>query len=190
MREVNGKPIRTARGGSRNRKDWNKSVAADVQSILDTGSTSKVVAHGKKGYTPAMNEHYAGRETYKDYIVPRRSITETQQLGIAFPKIETVAMKSRQLDKGKIIFPGEDPSSYMIETTDQRVVWRSDKTLLNRSKVDQFGEGNGTLFPRMTSRSKRIDYSEREIKINMDAELNLRGDSVITDGTELPDDIL
>jgi hypothetical protein len=42
----------------------------------------------------------------------------------------------------------------------------------------------------MTSRSKRIDYSEREIKINMDAELNLRGDSVITDGTELPDDIL
>jgi hypothetical protein len=62
-------------------------------------------------------------ETVEDHVIPRQSLTRKQLLGVFPAKIETEPVKSRQLDK---------VSGKLVETTDNRAVWRSDSTLLKR----------------------------------------------------------
>lgn len=62
-------------------------------------------------------------ETVETHIVPRRSITRKQYLGVFPARVETEAIKTHQRDKRT----GE-----LIETTDNRIVWKSDRTLLRR----------------------------------------------------------
>jgi hypothetical protein len=103
-------------------------------------------------------ESYSEVENEQDHIVPRRSLTQQQQLALFQPQIETETRKARQLDKR---------SGKMVETTDQRLVWKSDTSLLRRGKPDAFGESKtGTRFVRITSRSKRSEV-ENEVRIDL-----------------------
>lgn len=90
-------------------------------------------------------------ETAKDYLIPRQSLSERLHLAIWPVKLEFESLtptKRLQIDR----------KGNPVETTDPRarVAWRSDSTLLRRGKPDNFGEGNGTFFKRLTSNSKRL----------------------------------
>lgn len=138
--------IRGKRGGSK----FNKSVKRDVQSMLNTGSTSDVVANGKSGYTPAMNPYWDGEETVDDYLKPRRSLTIKQGLEYKPLKMEFEDRSGRQLDK---------VSKRLVAVTDRRLVWKSDRTLLVGGKVDDPYK-TFTGIKRVTSRSKRIVHDQ------------------------------
>src|SRR5689334_2109277 len=78
-------------------------------------------------------------ETKQDHVIPRKSVTSKHHLGLFTPDIETETRKARQLDKR---------TGQMVETTDQRRVWKSDDSLLRLGKPDRFGEDEGTTFIR------------------------------------------
>lgn len=83
-------------------------------------STSAVVMDAAKYY-----DHTTIEETKQDHIIPRQSLTAKHFLALFPQSVEVEPVVSRQLDK---------LSGKMIETTDNRLVWKSDKTLLNRNK--------------------------------------------------------
>lgn len=161
----------TTRGGT-----FAKSLRAPIQNMLDTGSTSGVVANGKAGYSPAMFECFTEQDVYDpetqqivglkieesadSHVTPRRSITRAQHLKLFPVTLETEPRIARQLDKGELKKTG---NVKLITTTDQRLVWKSDQTLLSRSKPGstlgvRMGENEG--FYRVTSRSKRRTFVE------------------------------
>lgn len=112
-----------------------QAVLRDIHSSLDglpSGSHSGH-SHNLKGSSAAKLtidaakyfECAAVEETREDHIVPRQSITRQQYLG-AFPvRVETETIPTRQLDK---------QSGELVETTDERITWRSDRSLLRRNK--------------------------------------------------------
>lgn len=159
---------RGARGGVKNRPDWSRSVAVAAQRILDTGSTSDVVANGKRNYTPAININFDGEETPEDFIIPRRSLSRKQQLAI-FP--QTVEFEELKPTKHWQLATKGPNKGKLVETTEPhfRQVFKSDKTLLSRGKVDQFGTVNrktGQLEDRVirvTSHSKRKTFKTEAI---------------------------
>ena len=63
-------------------------------------------------------------ETEETHIVPRNSLTRKQMLNIMPQVREVEPMVSRQLDK---------QSGKMVTVTDDRTVWRSDKSLLREA---------------------------------------------------------
>jgi len=73
------------------------------------------------------NEHTFIGETVADHVVPRKSITDSQYLRLFPQTVEVEPIKTRQLDKA---------TGKMVETTDNRVVWRSDRTLLDTTRPD------------------------------------------------------
>lgn len=82
-------------------------------------------------------------ETAATHIVPRQSITRKQLLNVFPQQRETAPVNSLQLDKRYLIAGDLAPFPavyhYMIRTTDNRVVWRSDRNLLNRIPSDEIG---------------------------------------------------
>lgn len=139
------------RGGN----TWNRSAKIAAQSILDTGSTSGVIAEGnRKGYSPAMYECFEGEETKETHIIPRVSTTIRQHLRLFPQKIETEPRS----------FAQRASNGELVHGSDEHVVWKSDKTLLRQGKPDPFGGERGTKFGRITSRSKRrlteMEYQE------------------------------
>lgn len=89
-------------------------------------------------------------ENYTQHIIPRQSLTTKQLLMVLPQQVEVEEVKFRQLDHS---------TGKMVEGTDNRVTWRSDRTLLSRGKP---GEKIGT-FTRITSHSKvrRIENEDR-----------------------------
>ena len=157
-RELKG---RSARGGKRHRPDWTRSVNAVVRSLQDTGSTSDRLASSSNC---AMNSHFDGEETPEDHIIPRRSTTRQQYLGIVPQTLEFEELKP--VWRLQRIMKGKDKGK-LVETTEPniRVTWKSDKTLLNRSKVESF-ETLAKQFSRVTSHSKRRVYQPEQLDID------------------------
>lgn len=158
---------RGKRGGS----VFNRSVKLAAQSMLDTGSTSGVVANGKKGYTPAMNTHFDGEETTEDFIVPRRSITVKQGLEYKPLQMEFEDRNGKQLDK---------VSKKLVAVNERRLVWKSDRTLLNRSKIDDPYK-KFTEIKRLTSKSKRMVPDQPTPEPLANSVISLHGKTPITD---------
>lgn len=131
--------------------EWNRSVKTEVRSKTDIGSTSRLVAEGSGGYSPAMFECYGIVESTEDHIVPRKSLTIKQHLGLFSQKFETEAQRTAQMDR---------MTGRIVPTTDQRVVWKSDKTLLRKGKPLQHPAG----FKRITSKSKKPTFVEEPIE--------------------------
>jgi hypothetical protein len=93
---------------------------------LTSNSTAALVVDAAKYFACAAIE-----ENRDDYIVPRQSLTRRLLLE-AFPQqVETAPIPTRQLDK---------QTGELVETTDNRITWKSDKTLLRRNKpFEQIG---------------------------------------------------
>lgn len=112
-------------------------------------------------------------ETREDHIVPRQSITRKQFLPFFPQRLETAAVPSKQLDKA-----GFDGKKYtdsntavadnrMIAVTDNRVTWKSDRTLLNRSKpvtdiADLSFKRDGSVSVGLNTRKFTRSDNERE----------------------------
>lgn len=130
MRYVNGKPIRK-RGGSHAKS----AERLDIHSKLDgrPAGTHSNHAHNLHGSSAAKLTIDAAKyyecatieERPETHIVPRQSETRKQLLGVLPGSIETETRKGRQLDKR---------SGELIEVNDQRLTWKSDRTLLRRGK--------------------------------------------------------
>lgn len=93
--------------------------AQDGHNLHGTSVTALVAEHGMY-YDWSEYE-----ETVEDHIVPRISLTRKQYLGIFPPEIEVEVMRGKQRNKS---------TGQMVETTDNRLIWKQDKTLLNRAK--------------------------------------------------------
>lgn len=121
---IDGKPrnIRQ-RAGLRTRhrlaelKDIHSKVRGNAVHNIECKTITAVI-HDRAIY----NEHTAIYETIEDHIVPRNSVTVKQLLRVKPPVLETETVHCRQLDHS---------TGKMVETTDQRLVYRSDRTLLN-----------------------------------------------------------
>lgn len=87
---------------------------------LGSNSTAALVVDAAKYFECAAIE-----ENRDDYIVPRQSLTRRHLLGMFPQQVETAPIPTRQLDK---------QTGELVETTDNRITWRSDKTLLRRNK--------------------------------------------------------
>lgn len=128
-----------------------------------------------------FNAHFETNEIERCRILgikPRRSLTQTQYLGVLPEKVEFEQLHGKQIDlrrlptdRYKQPLPLKDCTynqivAALVEVnTRSRITWKSDKNLLNLTKVDQFGtqkdrKGNviGTAFKRETSKSKRRIY--------------------------------
>ena len=79
------------------------------------------------------NEHTFIEETRETHVVPRQSTTDKQFLRLFPRRVEVEPIVTRQLDK---------QTGKMVETTENRVVWKSDRTLLDTAKPMQ---GIGTF---------------------------------------------
>lgn len=151
-----------------------------------------------------FNAHFETNEAERCQqlgIKPRKSLTQTQMLGVFGPKVETELLRGKQIDRRRLPsdrygrpFPlnlctYEQVVAALIEVnTRSRITWKSDSTLLNLTKVDQFGtkkdrKGNviGTPFTRVTSQTKRPKY-EPEI---VDVATFDTGDMTTKDADEL-----
>ena len=150
--------IRGKRGGSKNRSSRKPFKREESHNV----SISQAVVEAGKYY-----DCFEGEETEETHLIPRKSLTRQQHLRLFPPVIETEARKARQLDKR---------SGNMVETTDQRLVWKSDHSLL-RSNKPQVNIGT---FRRITSRSKvrRIEKEEPAvIEVPTDTDLDIDLDS-------------
>lgn len=98
--------------------------------LVGTSVTATIEDRAK--YVPGTNVE----ETEKDHIVPRQSLTRKQHLMVFPQTTETVTDKARQLDH---------KSGNMIETTDERVTWRSDKSLLEKRNPFRNEKNIGTF---------------------------------------------
>lgn len=85
---------------------------------LHGSSATAALAEAAKYYNGALID-----ENREDHIVPRQSITRKQFLGIVPPAMEMEPMQAKQLDK---------QSGKLIATTDDRLAWKQDETLLRR----------------------------------------------------------
>lgn len=84
------------------------------------------------------------RETSEDYLIPRMSLSDRQMLAFGSQPIETETRKAKQLDLSK--YNGKATSvdqvkDLMLETSDQRLVWKGDRTLLRRNNPFADAEG-------------------------------------------------
>lgn len=145
--------------------------------------------------TSRFMEYLGNEESTEDPVIPpetmrklvRRSVTQKQLLRVLPQTIEVESMQSRQLDrKGEgtvevtvtervgnttiqraFTVPGR-----MIETTDNRLIWKSDRTLLRNDKPDLL---ENIQFNRETSRSKRMSKQpgdKRELPAIMETPVN------------------
>ena len=124
-------------------------LLADIHSKLDgTPVHSTNYAHSLKGTTNTgvlpdrvgtYNAHSDQNETKDSHIVPRKSLTEKLLLHVIPQRVELAPVHSKQLDKsedGKYTSVEECMAKGKFNAvTDQRVVWRSDQSLLDRTKV-------------------------------------------------------
>ena len=103
-------------------------------------------------------------ETVETHIVARKPLSISQHLGLFPVTIEVEPMVSCELDKETTDLLKNDqapfPAYYrrgMVTVSHNRQVWKSDKTLLTPGIPKE-----STVFPRVTSRSKRriTDYDE------------------------------
>lgn len=144
---------RGKRAGRRHKPltQWEKDAKADARSMVSTSSPTAVAIEGKRSYTPAMFEFFGAVETEETHVIPRESLTKSQGLPWRDRQVETETMRGRQLDTKHYKRTGQ---IRMIEVTDERVTWRSDRNLLRRDRPLDFSEKSP--FKRLTSKSKRI----------------------------------
>jgi hypothetical protein len=103
-------------------------------------------------------------ETVEEHIVPRRSRTEQLHLGINRPAMEVEPLRGRQLDK---------TTGKMVETTDNRLVWKGDRTLLNTSKPEsQIGTFKRETVIRKGLNTQRIMQVIKEENITAEVPAN------------------
>jgi hypothetical protein len=137
-----------------------------VTATIMVGGSERAVHSQSQSATAAIGNTYAKfhacaevEETVETHVIPRKSITESQLLGVFPQQIETAPIPTKQLDKqpptctkcGKTdrvtlitdFWLCKRIGCYvrmpirMIETTNNRVTWKSDKTLLNRTKAEK-----------------------------------------------------
>lgn len=114
-------------------------------------------------------------ETREGYLIPRKSLSEAQHLATSPKPAEFKDdLIVRRLQKDRV-------TGKLVETSDpkSRMVWRPERTLLRRGLPDNFGEGRGSLFTRVTSRTKT-----RRIEI----ELKDTPDTIVRIGRPTDDD--
>lgn len=150
-----GNPImannrRGKRAGLQNSlKFWRSAGKDDRPSAL---RTSQPIKPSQGEMSPTGAAEFAAKyfacasieEQPETHLVPRKSITASQFLQFRSPELETEPMRARQLAK--------DGST--VETTDNRLLWKSDRSLLrgnkpfsNMAKLRREGtirEGNNT----------------------------------------------
>jgi hypothetical protein len=163
-REVNGKPIRT-RAGNHARRMFLRSLQTDKTDLDAGGSTSEVVANGRKHYSPAMFECSEHEETTETHIIPRQSVSAKNHLALILQMDLERLADTKHTQLGKVRNKRGRKVAALIETTDpgrNRIVWKREKTLLRTNKPDAFGEGRGTAFVRTTSNSKRRELQIEE----------------------------
>lgn len=91
---------------------------------LHGSSATAAIAHAAQYFEAPLIEERA-----ETHVIPRQSITRKQLLGVFPQQLEFAPRVSRQLDKPHYKRTGE---IRMIEVVDQRLAWKSDKTLLRR----------------------------------------------------------
>ena len=169
--------MRKASGYShRGSNDFRPSRQQTVKSIYPHGHIANLsdpnVAHHKKvsktgvllSRAAILRECSDIAELPETHVVSRKSLSVSQHLGLFPQSIEVEPLISWQLDKETTDLLKHDqapfPAYYrrgMVAVTDNRQVWKSDKTLLTPGISKE-----STVFPRVTSRSKRriTDYDE------------------------------
>lgn len=130
----------------------------DEAKYLHQPSQSQVVADANK-----FNNNSEVIEDREGYLIPRKSLTHKYSLGNFPQDIEVEVMKGRQLDHCKT----SPTFGQMVDFTYNRLVWKSDKTLLDPTKVDaKIGGSKG--FKRITSHTKRMITEPREVPYEQD----------------------
>lgn len=123
----------------RGRRAGSSIKTADIHSRLDGRPAGTHCNHshnvGKQTTVTGIAESAAKyyecsvvEETTETHIVPRRSITRKQMLDVFPAKIETEPIRGKQYDHRLGV---------LVEVNDNRVVSRSDRTLLQRGKPVQ-----------------------------------------------------
>lgn len=148
-------PFNGSKHGKRGVNNTNR--ASRVDYIESKGiSTAVLVENSAIYYDCARIE-----ETEETHVVPRKSLTNKLHLKLIQQSIEVLPIKTRQLDHS-------DPNGVrMIKTTNNRLVWKSDKNLLRMNKpatnngVNIRGVGAG--YVRVTSSSKRRKFEVEEL---------------------------
>lgn len=104
-------------------------------------------------------------ESTETHIVPRKSVTKRQGLMVQPQTLEFEPLADTKV----ITYQADKMTGQTVEVTDyyprNRIVWKSDKTLLRRGLPDQLQD---IRFKRLTSRSKRV-VTELELLVTMDA---------------------
>lgn len=136
------------------------------------------------GVAPATGAPKVGAYARLGLSHTRQSLTKNLHLGLLPVKVELEARPTKQLDKHTPI-PQVEPIDLvvdgtktlpMVSTSDQRVTWRSDKSLLTPGGKPEITR---MPFKRLTSQSKRI-VSQRE-----QPEEVLATDDLTLDGMDL-----
>lgn len=168
------------RGGSRNHAGDHRPVYRRPMERVHANSNSPTGA----AIDRATFNHWAAiEETVEDHVVPRKSLTEKLLLGVFPQKTEVEPVPFKQLDKEHYKRTSEQR---MISGTDNRTVWRSDRTLLERAKGGG-GAGSPEIgsrvasgaygFVRETSHSKRrkveIEDQNKPIDISNQIDIEL-----------------
>jgi hypothetical protein len=116
---------------------------------LHGNSTANLVIDAAKYFECATIE-----ENRQDHVIPRQSITRKQLLQIFPQRVETEPVPTKQLDRR---------SGNMVETTDNRVTWKSDRTLLRKGKpFDKIGvfKREGSISVGLNTRKLRRTENE------------------------------
>lgn len=168
----------------------------DIHSKIDglPNGTHKGHTHAMRGVSStAVVENAAGyfegaliAETREDHIVPRQSLTRQQMIGFFPQKLEMRDEVTRQLDHkaydGKARTAEEAiKQAGLIQTTDQRVAWKSDVTLLRKnnpftdpeqSQATAFRrEGSITVGSNTRKFTKGVENAQEPTEVLHDAEL-------------------
>lgn len=113
----------------------NRDIHSKVRGVrtIGRGAESPTAAIGERGKYFGIADIAETKETH---VVPRKSLTVKQLLAVKQPDIETEPVASRQLDKrDSDKFTSVQEALYqgrMVKTTDERMTWRADRSLLIR----------------------------------------------------------
>ena len=124
------KRTRGKRGGAAARNAALRDIHSKVRGVATHGGFKSNFAATVVDNTVFYDAVDALNETVETHVVPRRSLTRKQLLGIFPQRVETAPIPTRQLDK---------QTGKMVATTENRVTWKSDRSLLNRTPSNEIG---------------------------------------------------
>src|SRR5438309_846167 len=127
---MNKNPVqkyRRSRGGKHVKDRVRADVHSRVRNVVAHVLMPRTVTAAAIERVGMYNDHAEIAETVKEHVVPRQSLSRKLLLRVFPLSLETEVVHARQYDH---------KLKRMVETTHQRLAWKSDRTLLNPMKVE------------------------------------------------------